>query len=161
MPCRRNCLGLLTLSPLGALALLDSLAARGLQAGTGMTPQELRARFDRFADEVIRLCRREATDPLRTRLLEQLQDAATSAAANYRAACRAQTKPAFIAKLSITLEETDEAGGWLQRLSNAGLGDPTTVADLLQEAGELAAIINASRETARGRRHTGQGPNRR
>jgi len=98
------------------------------------------------------LCRSTATDTLSARLLGQLQDAATSAAANYRAACRGQTKPAFIAKLSIALEEADETVFWLQRLSNQRLGDPNAVARLLQEAGEICAILNASRETATGRR---------
>ena len=136
-------------------ALAHLPAARApLQHDDAVTPQELRSRFDRFADDVIRLCRAEARDPLRLRLLVQLQDAATSAAANYRPACRAQSKPAFIAKLSVVLEETDEALGWLQRLSNGGIGEGGTTDALLQEAGELAAIINASRETARGRRRS-------
>jgi four helix bundle protein len=85
-------------------------------------------------------------------LLSQLQDAATSAAANYRAACRAQSKAGFIAKLSIALEEADEAVGWLQRLSHQRVGHAPKVDGLLQEAGEICAILNASRQTAEGRR---------
>jgi four helix bundle protein len=117
-----------------------------------MTPQELRARIDRFADQVITLCRSIPPDPLTLRLLIQLQDAASSAAANYTSTCRAQSKAAFVAKLSIALEEADESVGWLQRLSNQGIGDANTVARLLQEAGEISAILNASRQTAVGRR---------
>jgi four helix bundle protein len=117
-----------------------------------MNPQELRTRIDRFADQTITLCRAAASDPLALRLLAQLQDAATSAASNYRAACRAQSKAAFIAKLSIALEEADESVGWLQRLSHQRIGAPVAVERLLQEAGEIAAILNASRQTAEGRR---------
>jgi four helix bundle protein len=117
-----------------------------------MTPQELRNRFDRFADDVIALCRKTGSDPLTLRLLIQLQDAATSAASNYRAACRAQSKAVFVAKLSIALEEADESVGWLQRLSNQGIGHAETVERLFGEARELSAILNASRETAQGRR---------
>jgi len=117
-----------------------------------MTPQELRTRIDRLADQVITLCRSTAPEPLTLRLLVQLQDAATSAAANYTSACRAQSKAAFVAKLSIALEEADEAVGWLQRLSNHGIGDAAAVAKLPQEAGEISAILNASRQTASGRR---------
>jgi four helix bundle protein len=124
-----------------------------------MTPQDLRARFDRFADGVIALCRGIALHPLTTPLLVQLQEAATSAAANYRAACRAQTRPGFVAKLSIALEEADEAVGWLQRLSNQGIGPKDTVANLLQEASELAAILAASRRTAQGRTPRHRRPN--
>jgi four helix bundle protein len=117
-----------------------------------MTPQELRTRIHGFADEVITLCRTTPHDQLTLRLLVQLQDAGTSAAANYASACRAQSKAAFVAKLSIALEEADESVGWLQRLSTHGIGDPNVVARLLQEAGEISAILNASRQTAIGRR---------
>jgi four helix bundle protein len=117
-----------------------------------MTPQELRARIDRFADDVITLCRTTVSDQLAMRLLTQLQDSGTSAASNYRAACRAQSKAAFIAKLSIALEEADESVGWLQRLSHQRIGARDTVERLLQEAGEISAILNASRQTAEGRR---------
>jgi four helix bundle protein len=57
-----------------------------------------------------------------------------------------------VSKLSIALEEADEAAGWLQRLANNRLGSATDVARLLHEAGEISAILNASRETATGRR---------
>ena len=117
-----------------------------------MTSAELRARIDRFSDDIIALCRRTASDPLTLRLLLQLQDAATSAASNYRAACRAQSKAAFIAKLSIALEEADESVGWLQRLSNQRIGVADEVERALREAAEISAILNASRQTATGRR---------
>lgn len=113
-----------------------------------MTPQDLRARIERFADEVISLCTATASDPLRLQLLLQLQRAATSVASNYRAACRAQSRPALVAKLSIALEEADEATGWLQRLSVQRIGERVAVERLLREANELSAIINASRRTA-------------
>ena len=117
-----------------------------------MNPPELRARIDRFADAVITFCRTASSDVLSIRLLTQLQDSATSAAANYHAACRAQSRAGFVAKLSIGLEEADEAQAWLQRLSHQRLGDADLLADLIQEAGEICAILNASRETALGKR---------
>jgi four helix bundle protein len=88
-----------------------------------VTPQELRARIDLFADQVIALCRTTRADPLTLRLLIQLQDSATSVAANYTSACRAQSRAAFIAKLSIAVEEADETVGWLQRLLNHHIGN--------------------------------------
>ena len=119
-----------------------------------MTPQELRARIERFADDVIGLCTGTNSDPLRLQLLLQLQRAATSAASNSRAACRAQSRPAFVAKLSIALEEADEAAGWLQRLSVQRIGERAAVDRLLREANELSAILNASRRTAQAKRDT-------
>jgi len=119
---------------------------------SGMTPKDLIARIERFADAVIALCRAIPHDPLTIRLLTQLQDAATSTASNYRAACRAGSKAAFVSKLSIALEEADEAAGWLQRVENNRLAPAKEVGRLLQEANEISAILNASRETATGRR---------
>jgi four helix bundle protein len=113
-----------------------------------MTPQELRARIERFADEVITLCGEAPADALRLQLLLQLQRAATSTAANYRAACRAQSRPTFIAKLSIALEEADEAEGWLRRLAHQRQDQGEVVNRLLKEANEITAILNASRRTA-------------
>jgi four helix bundle protein len=115
-----------------------------------MTPQELRGRIERFADDVITFCGEPAADVRRLQMLLQLQRAATSAAANYRAACRAQTRPAFVAKLSIALEEADEAEGWLRRLSHQR-PKPDMTDRLLKEANEITAILNASRRTASGR----------
>jgi four helix bundle protein len=118
----------------------------------GMKPKELRARLDRFADQVTSFCRSVATDPLLQPLLVQLLKSATSTAANYRAACRAQTRAAFVSKLSIALEEADEAMAWLQRLTGQGAGDEQVATRLIREADEICAILNASRLTAQGRR---------
>jgi len=71
-----------------------------------------------------------------------------STAANYRAVCRAHTKPTFIAKLSIVVEEADETVGWLKMLEDSGLATTDEVAPLKQEATELLAIFIASRKTA-------------
>ena len=90
-------------------------------------------------------------DALMMRLLTQLQDAATSAASNYHAACRAQSRAQFVAKLSIALEEADECVGWLHKLAAAKLAPASELEPLQQEAGELTAILAASRRTASGR----------
>ena len=88
-----------------------------------MTPQELRDRTHRFSVDIINFCRGELpADTLKLRILTQLQDAGTSTASNYRAACRAQSRAAFVAKLSIALEEADECVGWLDNLAEAKLG---------------------------------------
>jgi four helix bundle protein len=123
-----------------------------------MTPHELRGRIQCFADDVIRLCRAAPHDPLTLQVLVQLQDAATSTCANYRAACLAQSRAAFVAKLSIAVEESDEAVGWLTHLSAQGIGSTGTVNALLAEATEISKILCASRRTAQGK--GGQGRRR-
>jgi four helix bundle protein len=86
------------------------------------------------------------------RLLTQLQDAGTSLASNYHAACRAQSRAQFVAKLSIAVEEADECVGWLHKLEAARIGPIDQLTMLQQEASELVAILAASRKTASGRR---------
>lgn len=123
----------------------------------GMTPQQLRDRTDRFSVSIITFCRGKLPcDPLLLRLLSQLQDAGTSMASNYHAACRAQSRAQFVAKLSIAVEEADECVGWLHKLATANLASPAELAALQQEASELLAILAASRKTASGRRRDGK-----
>jgi len=94
--------------------------------------------------------RRCPTRSLVAKIAGQLIDAGTSVAANYRAACRAYTRPLFVSKLAIVSEEADECELWLQIIRRTGLQSPTTVGPLEQEAHELASIFTASLRTARG-----------
>jgi len=75
--------------------------------------------------------------------------AGTSVGANYRAACRAKSKPAFIPKMADVLEEADECAYWIELLSQAGKVNEQTAAPLLSEANELVAISISSINTAR------------
>jgi len=127
-----------------------------------MTPQELRDRTDRFSVDIIVFCRSLLpADPLTLRLIGQLQDSGTSMASNYHAACRAQSRAQFVAKLSIAVEEADECVGWLHKLVTARIVPGERLASLQQEASELLAILSASRKTASGRRAITQSHNRR
>lgn len=74
---------------------------------------------------------------------------ASSVGANYRAACRAQSRAAFIAKLSIVEEEADESLFWLELLEELGLGNHNTLQSLKAEADQLVAIVVASKKTSR------------
>jgi four helix bundle protein len=77
-----------------------------------MDELELRKRTKRFALDVMRfteaLPRKRTTDVIGKQLLR----CGTSVGANYRSACRARSKPDFISKMGIVLEEADEALYW-------------------------------------------------
>jgi four helix bundle protein len=118
---------------------------------SGMTPEQLRARTDKFSVDIINFCRSLPPDPFTRKVALQLHDAGTSVASNYHAACRAQTRPMFVAKLSIALEEADECVGWLHKLGATGQASGPAFDALQQEASELVAILAASRRTATGR----------
>jgi four helix bundle protein len=112
-------------------------------------PEELRDRTKAFALRVIRLFR---SLPYRadTQVLgKQLLRCGTSVAANYRAACRARSKAEFIARIAIVAEEADEAVLWLELLIESGIIKSEMTVALLNEAKELAAILTASRQTAK------------
>ena len=79
----------------------------------------------------------------------QLVRSGTSVPANYRAACRGRSKAEFIAKLGIVEEEADESALWMELIIESGLMEKKLVTDLLTEAGEITAIISASKITAR------------
>jgi four helix bundle protein len=116
-------------------------------------PTELmKRRTKHFALRIIRMTRTLArTDESRV-IARQVLRCGTSVAANYRAVCRARSKPEFIAKLGVVLEEADETVFWLEMLVEANIVKPAKMNDLLKEANELLAIFAASRLTALGKR---------
>ncbi len=78
----------------------------------------------------------------------QLIRSSTSVAANYRATCHAQSKPSFVAKISIVVEECDESEFWLQLIIDKELIKKEEVLLVLKEGNELTSIFVASRRTA-------------
>ena len=111
-----------------------------------MTPAELLARAQRFALDSLTFYRRLPKSAEAQVPGVQYYKAATSAWSNYRASKRAQSRPHFISKLALAVEEIDEAVGWLQFMDSGAIASDK---DLLREAGELCAILTASLTTAR------------
>ena len=81
----------------------------------------------------------------------QLVRAASLVAANYRAVCRARSGHECAAKFHIALEEIDEAVFWLEPADEGELVGPGRLAELLQEAREILAILSKAEKTARER----------
>jgi four helix bundle protein len=116
-----------------------------------MTPEQLRERITAWAVDVSRL-----TKPLFSALdtrnrASQLKRASDSTAGNYRAACIARSHKEFVAKLSIALEEADEAVGWLEMSHREGVLRGSETMRLLDEGRQIARILAASRNTAQAR----------
>jgi four helix bundle protein len=110
---------------------------------------ELRDRMKGFAIRVFNLIDHIPDTPKGRVIQHQLAAAASSAAANYRAAQRSRSRAEFISKLSTTLEETDESAFWIDMLVDAGMIRQQRVSHLQREVDELCAIIVPSRNTAR------------
>jgi four helix bundle protein len=126
------------------------IADRKLQID-GMNQRELRERTKRFALQIITFCELLPKDDTSKTLGRQLLRAGTSVGANYRAVCRAKSKPDFISKFGTVLEEADESAFWIELLIDAKKVTRQTAQSLLQEANELTAIAISSINTARGR----------
>ena len=76
---------------------------------------------------------------------DQLSRSATGVAANYRATCRARSRPEFIAKLGVVVEEADESHMWLGMIVRLELLVGDELLRLYKEADELTAIFTASK----------------
>jgi four helix bundle protein len=77
----------------------------------------------------------------------QLLRSSSSVGANYRAACRARSKAEFHSKLSIVVEEADEAAFWMEVLVEAEIVPSSKLEYLLDEANQILKISSASRKT--------------
>lgn len=79
----------------------------------------------------------------------QFLRAALSVGANYRAVCRARSRPELFAKLSITVEESDEVLYWAEVLTESGLIRCENVSSFTKEATEILAVLSTARKNAR------------
>jgi four helix bundle protein len=111
--------------------------------------EALKARTEDFAVAVVNFCERLPNSHAGRRISQQLIDASTSVAANYRAVCRAYTNRLFLSKLAIVDEEADESEFWFRLIRKTGLQTGAAIGGLEQEAHELASIFAASLRTAR------------
>jgi four helix bundle protein len=118
-----------------------------------MRPQ-IEARTATFAQSLFDICQIVSSRPGGRGPADQLLDAATSAAANYRAAGRARSSKEFVAKLGLANEESDECVYWLDFIANTALGQNLDLSALRTEAAELRSIIAKSYATARQNRDT-------
>ena len=119
-----------------------------------MNETEMKERTKQFALRILNLADHLPKTRKGDILAPQIMRSGTSVAANYRALCRAKSRPDFINKTSIVEEEADETALWLELIGEDGLISSGRVQPLLQEANELTGIMVASRKTARERGKT-------
>jgi four helix bundle protein len=117
-----------------------------------MTPHELQARTKDFALRCLKVAAALPRSIRGRTIAGQLARAATSAAANYRAACRARSKAEFIAKIGIVEKEAGETAFWLDLAVDAKAVTATKLTELLRGADELVCIVAASHISATRRR---------
>ena len=110
--------------------------------------KDLKERTKNFAHRCIKLSLSLPDSYLGNHIKKQLIWCSTSVAANYRATCIAQSKKAFISKISIVIEEIDESNFWIQFSIDENLITLEKCKSLLKESDELTRIFISSRKTA-------------
>src|SRR5215510_5223278 len=113
-----------------------------------MTERELLQRTKQFALRIFKLVGALPETIQGRAVAAQLIRSGTSVAANYRAACRARSKPEFVAKLGVVEEEADQSAFWLELIIETDLLSAAKVKPLSVEAGEIVAIMASSKKAA-------------
>ena len=112
-----------------------------------MNKKDLEIRTKKFAHDCVKVALSFPETPLSRHIRGQLIRCSSSVAANYRAANLAHSKAAFVAKLSIVIEEADESGFWLEFASEEKLLNDNISLPLIKESGELTSIFISSRKS--------------
>jgi len=113
-----------------------------------MNSLQLEGRLKSLAYRIVNLCDALPNSKISKVIENQLLRSAFSGAANYRAACKAISKKAFVSKLSIAFEESDETLFWLGAIEELKLLPVEKLSAIIKEATELASILAAARKTA-------------
>lgn len=112
-----------------------------------MNSVELQERLKQFAYRIVTMSEALPKKKITVIIENQILRSAFSAAANYRAALKAQSRKAFTAKLSIAFEEIDESLFWLASIRDLKLISDKKLSSLLKEANELCSILASTRKT--------------
>lgn len=110
---------------------------------------EMRNRTKRFAISVIQYYRQMQKTETTYILGKQLLRAATSVAANFRAACRGRSRAEFYSKICIVTEEADETQFWLELFEESSMVKKEVIQPLYKEATEILAIVTSIKHKLR------------
>ncbi|PKP02986.1 MAG: four helix bundle protein [Bacteroidetes bacterium HGW-Bacteroidetes-6] len=104
--------------------------------------EKYRTRTKLFALSVLKILKvKNNSDAFRI-MSKQLIRCSTSVAANFRAACRYKSQKDYHYKLSIVIEECDEAYFWLELLTDSDEIPEEITSPLMKEADELLAVFS-------------------
>jgi four helix bundle protein len=111
--------------------------------------EEFKARTRKFAVDIITFCDSLKKSKASSVITYQLVKSSTSTGANYRAACRARSKPEFFSKVCIVVEEADESEYWLEIINDANLSnDKEELERLTKEANEITKVMTKAKNSS-------------
>lgn len=97
-----------------------------------------------FATQVVRLCQiMDQTPGVSRTLANQLLRSGTSIGANVEEGQGSQSRADFVSKYSIACKEAREAHYWLRLLAATRIFPVEQLSDLINEAGQLVAILTS------------------
>lgn len=111
--------------------------------------KQLQQRTKQFALRIIRMVRSLPNSPEGWVIGKQILRSGTAIGANYRAACCSRSRPEFVSRLGVVVEEADETAYWLELLAEAGTVKAELLEGLQKECNEFSRIFSASRRTAK------------
>jgi len=113
-----------------------------------MDKYEFKKRTKQFAISTATFCKGLSFDHITKSYIDQVVRASASVGANYRAACRAKSKPDFINKMRIVEEEADESLYFFELLAEFYTNKKTELRMLYKEGNELLSMTVRSINTA-------------
>jgi four helix bundle protein len=116
-----------------------------------MDRRDLDERLLTYGARVIKLVESLPRTLTGRRIGDQLLRSATSAGANYEEARGAESRSDFVHKMQVALKELRESHYWLRLLMKAEILPVDRLADLLDEATQLRAILSKSVATTKGK----------
>jgi four helix bundle protein len=116
-----------------------------------MDRRDLDERLLTYGARVIKLVESLPRTLAGRRIGDQLLRSATSAGANYEEARGAESRSDFVHKMQVALKELRESHYWLRLLMKAEMLPVDRLADLLDEATQLRAILSKSVATTKGK----------
>lgn len=120
-------------------------------------PRDIKERTFEFATRVVRLCRVLDESPGVSRTLaNQLLRSGTSVGANVEEAHGSQSKPDFIAKMSIATKEARETSYWLRLLAATAIMPVDQLTGITDEAHQLIAILTTIVKRSRMKKVNGE-----
>jgi four helix bundle protein len=116
-----------------------------------MDRRDLDERLLAYGARVIKLVESLPRTLVGRQIGDQLLRSATSAGANYEEARGAESRSDFVHKMQFALKELRESHYWLRLLVKAEIFPIERLADLLDEATQLRAILSKSVATTKGK----------
>ncbi len=113
--------------------------------------RDLDERLLEYGVRIIRLVEALPKTAAARRIGDQLLRSGTSVGANYAEAQGAESKEDFVHKLQLALKEVRESLYWIRLLAKAGKLPTDRLANIIDEATQLRAILSKSVATAKGK----------